>query len=83
MIDGRDIRKVSTDALFDKVSFVFQNVILFNASVLDNIRMGRPDATDEEVCEAARLANCEDFIQKLHEGYDTLIGEVHVVPQTD
>ena len=75
VIDGRDIQKVSTDALFDKVSFVFQDVILFNASVLDNIRMGRPDATDEEVCEAARLANCEDFIQKLPKGYDTLIGE--------
>lgn len=75
VIDGRDIRKVSTDALFDKVSFVFQDVILFNASVLDNIRMGRPDATDEEVRQAAKLANCEDFIQKLPEGYDTLIGE--------
>lgn len=75
VIDGQDIRKVSTDALFDKVSFVFQDVILFNASVLDNIRMGRLDATDKEVCEAARLANCEDFIQKLPEGYDTLIGE--------
>lgn len=75
VIDGQDIRKVSTDALFDKVSFVFQDVILFNASVLDNIRMGRPDATDKEVREAARLANCEDFIQKMPEGYDTLIGE--------
>ena len=75
IIDGRDIRKVSTDALFDKVSFVFQNVILFNASVLDNIRMGRPDATDEEVKQAARLANCEDFVMKLPEGYDTPIGE--------
>ena len=75
IIDGRDIRKVSTDALFDKVSFVFQDVILFNASVLDNIRMGRPDATDEEVRQAARLANCEDFVMKLPEGYDTPIGE--------
>jgi len=75
IIDGRDIRKVSTDALFDKVSFVFQDVILFNASVLDNIRMGRPDATDEEVRQAARLANCEDFVLKLPEGYDTPIGE--------
>ncbi|MGI6041926.1 MAG: ABC transporter ATP-binding protein [Candidatus Alectryocaccobium sp.] len=75
VIDGQDIRKLSTDALFDKVSFVFQDVILFNASVLDNIRMGRPDATDKEVREAARLANCEDFIQKMPEGYDTLIGE--------
>ena len=75
IIDGRDIRKVSTDALFDKVSFVFQDVILFNASVLDNIRMGRPDATDEEVRRAARQANCEEFVLKLPEGYDTLIGE--------
>ncbi len=75
IIDGRDIRKVSTDALFDKVSFVFQNVILFNASVLDNIRMGRPDATDEEVKQAAKLANCEEFVLKLPQGYDTPIGE--------
>lgn len=74
-IDGRDIREISTDALFDKVSFVFQDVILFNTSVLDNIRMGRPDATDEEVQNAARLANCEEFILKLPEGYSTLIGE--------
>mgnify|MGYP000868333690 CR=1 FL=1 len=74
-IDGRDIREISTDALFDKVSFVFQDVILFNASVLDNIRMGRPDATDEEIRQAARMANCEDFILKLPEGYDTAIGE--------
>ena len=74
-IDGRDIREISTDSLFDKVSFVFQDVILFNASVLDNIRMGRPDATDEEVKEAARLANCEEFVLKLPQGYDTPIGE--------
>ena len=75
IIDGRDIRKVSTDALFDKVSFVFQDVILFNASVLDNIRMGRPDATDKEVKQAAKLANCEEFVLKLPQGYDTPIGE--------
>ena len=74
-IDGHDIQEISTDALFDKVSFVFQDVILFNSSVLDNIRMGRLDATDEEVRQAARLANCEDFILRLPEGYDTFIGE--------
>ncbi|MCI6795512.1 MAG: ABC transporter ATP-binding protein/permease [Lachnospiraceae bacterium] len=74
-IDGRDIREISTDSLFDKVSFVFQDVVLFNTSVLDNIRMSRPDATDEEVREAARLANCEDFVLKLPDGYETLIGE--------
>ena len=74
-IDGRDIQEISTDALFEKVSFVFQDVILFNASVLDNIRMGRPDAADEEVRKAARLANCEEFIEKLPDGYNTPIGE--------
>lgn len=74
-IDGRDIQEISTDALFEKVSFVFQDVILFNASVLDNIRMGRPDAADEEVRQAARLANCEEFIEKLPDGYNTPIGE--------
>ena len=75
MIDGYDIREISTDALFEKVSFVFQDVILFNASVLENIRMGRSDASDEEVKTAARLANCEDFILQLPAGYDTMIGE--------
>ena len=75
IIDGYDIREISTDALFEKVSFVFQDVILFNASVLENIRMGRSDASDEEVKTAARLANCEDFILQLPAGYDTMIGE--------
>lgn len=75
VIDGRDIKDVSTDSLFEKISFVFQDVILFNASVLDNIRMGSPDAGDDEVKEAARLANCEEFILRLPGGYDTLIGE--------
>ena len=75
LIDGQDIRSVSTDALFDQVSFVFQDVILFNVSVLDNIRLGRADATDEEVRQAARMANCEEFILKLPQGYDSLIGE--------
>lgn len=74
-IDNLDIKEIATESLFDKVSFVFQDVILFNASVLDNIRMGRNDADDEEVKEAARMANCEDFILNLPEGYDTLIGE--------
>ncbi|WP_330508818.1 ABC transporter ATP-binding protein [Lachnoclostridium sp. Marseille-P6806] len=74
-IDGKDIREISTDSLFQKVSFVFQDVILFNASVLDNIRMGRADASDEEVKRAAEQAGCAEFIEKLPQGYDTLIGE--------
>lgn len=75
LIDGHDVKDVSTDALYDKISFVFQDVILFNASVLDNIRIGRPTATDEEVMEAARMAHCDEFVRKLSDGYNTLIGE--------
>ena len=75
LIDGVDIHEISTNALFDKVSFVFQDVILFNTSVLENIRLGRPGATDEEVIKAARLANCEEFISKMPDGYDSLVGE--------
>ncbi len=75
IIDGHDIRDISTDSLFDNISFVFQDVILFNASIMDNIRIGRADASDEEVIEAAKLANCHEFIEKLPDGYKTVIGE--------
>lgn len=74
-IDGRDIKTISTKSLFDKVSIVFQDVTLFNSSVMENIRIGRLDATDEEVRRAAELANCREFIEKLPEGYRTVIGE--------
>ncbi len=75
IIDGNDIKDISTDSLFENISFVFQDVILFNASVMDNIRIGKADATDEEVMKAAKLANCSDFIEKLPDGYKTMIGE--------
>ncbi len=74
-IDGRDIREISTDSLFRKVSIVFQDVTLFNSSILENIRIGRKDASDEEVMEAARLANCTDFIERLPDGIHSIIGE--------
>lgn len=74
-LGGTDIKKISTKSLFDKVSIVFQEVTLFNASVMENIRLGRPSATDDEVKEAAKLANCQDFIETLPQGYDTPIGE--------
>ena len=74
-LGGKDIKSISTKSLFDKVSFVFQDVVLFNGSVLDNIRIGKSDATEEEVIEAARLANVDEFVQKLPDGYNTLIGE--------
>ena len=75
LIDGKDIKNISTESLFKNVSIVFQDVTLFNTSIMDNIRLGRESATDEEVKEAAVLANCTDFIEKLPDGFNTLIGE--------
>ena len=74
-IDNYDIQNVSTDSLFKKTSIVFQDVMLFNTSVMENIRIGRLDATDEEVKDAARMANCMDFIDDMPEGFHTAIGE--------
>ncbi|MDU7115034.1 MAG: ABC transporter ATP-binding protein [Peptoniphilus harei] len=75
LIDGKDIKEISTESLFDKVSIVFQDVVLFNQSVMENIRIGKQDASDEEVKRAAKLANCTDFIEKMDKGFDTVIGE--------
>ena len=75
LIDGKEINKSRTEDLFKHISMVFQDVILFNGSVMENIRLGRPTASDEEVLEAARLANCDEFVKKLENGYDTEIGE--------
>jgi ABC transporter related protein len=75
LIDGRDIKNISTDSLFKDISIVFQDVTLFNTSILENIRLGNEKAGDEEVKNAAKLANCMDFIEKLPEGFDTKIGE--------
>ena len=75
LIDGKDIKNISTESLFKNVSIVFQDVTLFNTSIMENIRLGRESATDEEVKEAAELANCMDFIEKLPDGFNTLIGE--------
>lgn len=75
MICGKDIKEISTDSLFDNISIVFQDVTLFNSSVMENIRIGNKNATDAEVKEAAKLAGCTDFIKKMENGYDTLIGE--------
>ena len=75
LIDGKDIKEISTESLFDKVSIVFQDVVLFNQSVMENIRIGKQNASDEEVKRAAKLANCTDFIEKMDKGFDTVIGE--------
>lgn len=75
LIDGKDIKNISTDSLFKDISIVFQDVTLFNTSILDNIRLGRENASDEEVKKAAKAANCMDFIEKLAQGFNTVIGE--------
>ncbi len=75
LIDGKDIAKIDTDSLFEKISIVFQDVGLFNTSIMENIRVGNKNATDEEVKEAARLANCTEFIEALPESWNTFVGE--------
>ncbi len=74
-VGGMDISKTEPETLLSLYSIVFQDVTLFNNTILENIRIGRKDASDEEVIAAARLANCEEFAQKLPEGYHSMIGE--------
>ena len=74
-LGGMDISKIDPETLFSAYSIVFQDVTLFNQSVKDNIRIGKKDATDEEIMRAAKLANCDEFVARLPQGYDTLIGE--------
>lgn len=75
MLGGQDISLVEPEALLKNFSIVFQDVVLFNASIMDNIRIGRRDATDEEVMHVARLARCDEFIGRMPQGYQTVIGE--------
>ncbi|MCM1136605.1 MAG: ABC transporter ATP-binding protein/permease [Clostridium sp.] len=74
-VGGMDIAKIEPETLLSLYSIVFQEVTLFNNTIMENIRIGKKDATDEEVIAAARLANCEEFALKLPEGYHSMIGE--------
>ncbi len=74
-LGGEDISKIDPETLLTNYSIVFQDVTLFNNSVMENIRIGKSGATDEEVMEAAKLANCDEFINLLPEKYGTYIGE--------
>ena len=74
-VGGVDISGIDPETLLSCYSIVFQDVTLFNTTVMDNIRIGRRGATDEEVMSAARAANCDDFVSRLPEGYMTVIGE--------
>ena len=74
-VGGVDVKTVDPETLLGSFSIVFQDVTLFNNTVMENIRVGKKDATDEEVLKAAKLANCDEFVRELPEGYDTMIGE--------
>lgn len=75
MLGGKDISQIDPEKLLRNYAVVFQDVLLFNASITDNIRIGRRNATDEEIRHVARLARCDEFISRMPQGYDTIIGE--------
>ena len=74
-LGGTDVSTVDPETLLRSYSMVFQDVVLFRDTVMENIRLGRRGATDEEVLEAAKAAQCDEFIRKLPQGYQTVIGE--------
>ena len=75
LLGGTDVSTVDPETLLRSYSMVFQDVVLFRDTVMENIRLGRRSATDEEVLEAAKAAQCDEFIRKLPQGYQTVIGE--------
>ncbi len=75
LLGNQDISKIEPETLLKNYSVVFQDVVLFNASVMDNIRIGKRNATDEEVIRVAKLAQCDEFVGKMPKGYNTVIGE--------
>jgi len=75
LIDGIDVRRITRSSLMKQIAIVSQHPFLFNRSIAENIRYGKPDATDEEVMEAARAANIHEFIESLPQGYQTNVGE--------
>lgn len=74
-VGGMDVSKVDPETLMSLYSIVFQDVTLFNNTIMENIRIGKKDATDEEVLAAAKLAHCDEFAEKMLDGYQTMIGE--------
>jgi ATP-binding cassette subfamily B protein len=75
LIDGHDLRSVTLDSLRGQMGIVFQDSLLFNMSIRENIRLGNPGATDGQVVEAARMAELHEFVETLPQGYDTPVGE--------
>lgn len=74
LVGGVDVREIAKNDLMDQIAFVFQNTRLFNDTLLENIRASRPDATREEVMRAAEAAQCQDIIERLPNGLDTIVG---------
>ncbi|MDE5952655.1 MAG: ABC transporter ATP-binding protein/permease, partial [Malacoplasma sp.] len=74
-IDGYDIKKITKESMRKQVSIVLQDTYLFSGTILENIRLAKPDATDEEIQEAAKASDCDDFIMKLENGYNTVLSE--------
>ena len=75
LVDGQDVKNYTADSLMQYISMVFQSVYLFNDTIENNIRFGNPDASHEQIVEAAKKAQCHDFIVSLPEGYNTKVGE--------
>jgi ATP-binding cassette subfamily B protein len=75
LLGNQDISEIDPETLLQNYSVVFQDVVLFNSSVIDNIRIGKKDATDKEIMRVAKMAQCDDFIKKMPQGYNTVIGE--------
>ena len=74
-IDGKDVREYKLKSLRQQISFVLQDTLLFRATIWENIAYGKPEASRKEIEEAAKLANAHEFIEKMPEGYDTMVGE--------
>jgi ABC-type multidrug transport system fused ATPase/permease subunit len=75
MLDGRDVREITKKSLRGQIAIVLQDTLLFSTTVRENIAYGRPDATEEEIIEAARRAQADEFIQQMPQGYSSLVGE--------
>lgn len=75
LLGGEDISQIDPETLLKNYAIVFQDVVLFNASIKDNIRIGKKGATDEEVTRVAKIARCDEFIDRMPDGFDTVIGE--------
>lgn len=75
LLGGKDISQIDPETLLRNFAIVFQDVVLFNASIKDNIKVGKRDASDEEVLQVAKIAGCDEFIERMPEGIDSLIGE--------